>query len=211
MYRNNYSAAEQVTFMQCYVKSAGRSYDQDYTWVQISGEACDCTESLRGMSRYLSVKTPSLALFRQGSLFCLLLGGLKTGRTDIVGTPIVDTFAFVCPAEEEENIRCLAAGFITNNSVSAQLFCSATCEEAQAASGFCVSEKFVSSLKDRLLNEGRNSLALLKKERDSFPREAVDLLCSPLSPHQQKILLINSDCVNCQDFSVFFSQNIDFR
>ena len=82
--------------MQCYVKSAGRGYDQDYTWVQFAGEPGDRTDVLRRMSQVLSMKTLSLALFWQDSEFYLLAGGLNNGRTDIVGTPITDTFAFVC-------------------------------------------------------------------------------------------------------------------
>ena len=130
--------------MQCYVKSAGRGYDQDYTWLQIFGKDDDCTDLLRKMTGVLSQRVPAMAVFCQDGKYYLLVGGLKTERTDIVGTPIYNTFVFVSSVEEEQNIRFLVAGILSSNIKFKQHLFSSIQEDINNKSGFCASDNFAS-------------------------------------------------------------------
>lgn len=207
--------------MQCYVKSAGKGYDQDYTWLQVFGQDEERTCVLRQLGAHLSIKTPSLAVLHPDNNYYLLFGGLKTGKVDIVGTPIYDTFAFVCPFEEEQNIRYLAAGILSGNASLRQLLSSVICEDNHSDLGFSVSDNFDDTLENWLKSEGANAVEAFADEiktcksvfLQNLPNDLfIGFLQSGLFAWEQNnILLINSDKENSSDFYMFSIYKIDFE
>ncbi len=197
--------------MQCYVKSAGRGYDQDYTWIQSFGEERDCTHLLRQKVRELSERVPSMSIFFQDGEYYLLIGGLDAGRTDIVGTPINNTFAFVCPAEEEQNIRFLTAGMLSSNIEFKQLLFSAIQEDTHNKSGFFVSDNFDNTIAAWLKENGAEVLGSLKNDAKIFKSELASFLQNNLPLFEQNILLVNPDKENCSKFCMFSAYKIDWK
>lgn len=213
--------------MQCYVKSAGKGYDQDYTWIQIFGKECDCTDLLRQLTVELSTKTFSLAIFRRDNNYYLLIGGLNTERTDIVGTPIRNTFAFVCPAEEEKNIRLLTAGLLYGAPKLLPLLSSVIREDIHSKLGFCASKDFEDMLANWLKTEGEEILGAIKEVISGEETKTCEsglsglisqalqvagcfflwgcqmpILCSLSLQNRDNILLVNPDKKNNLHFAV---------
>ena len=190
--------------MQFFIKSAGKAYDQDYTWTQFRGPEGDYTDFLRKKAQELPVKAPYLAIFEADGKYCLLAGGVKTKRIDIVGTPIVETFAFLSPAAEEHNIRRLAKGILTGDPALKELLLSATQESTQHKAGFDVSENLGSSLEKWLLKEDKENF-------NGTDDNIISLLQEPLPGNFQKILLICSEAGNQHGFYRFSAQKIDWE
>lgn len=196
--------------MQCYVKSAGKSYDQDYTWIQLSGNESDYTCLFSQMVRDLSMRVPSMALFCQDCKYYLLFGGLKTGRTDFVGTPISNTFAFVCPVEDEQNIRFLVAGLLNSNTKFNQLLLSAVQEDMGNKLGFCASDDFSRKITTWLKDEGVGVLKSLEDNAKIHKLELVSFLQKSLPISEKNILLVNSEKEVNSNFHMFSSDKIVF-
>ena len=197
--------------MQCYVKSAGKSYDQDYTWIQLSGNESDYTCLFSQMVRDLSMRVPSMALFCQDCKYYLLFGGLKTGRTDFVGTPISNTFAFVCPVEDEQNIRFLVAGLLSGNTMFDQLLSSAVREDTGNKLGFCASDDFGRKITTWLKDEGVGVLKSLEDNAKIHKLELVSFLQKSLPISEKNILLVNSEKEVNSNFHMFSTYDIDFE
>lgn len=197
--------------MQCYVRSAGRGYDQDYTWLQIFGKDDDCTDLLRKMTGVLSQRVPAMAVFCQDGKYYLLVGGLKTERTDIVGTPIYNTFVFVSSVEEEQNIRFLVAGILSSNIKFKQHLFSSIQEDINNKSGFCASDNFGSTIETWLKEEGAGVLKSLENDTKLSESKLASFLQNALPVFEQNILLVNSDREGNSKFCIHSACEINWE